>query len=81
MEDNIYKKVRCILDDSDFNELPEEERKKIIKYKDEQQILTLYQILHKNSDLTSVRWRNSVLSWLKNCVDLYYSKYGEKTEV
>ena len=37
----LEEKVRNILDESDFNELPLEERRRIRKYRDEQQILTI----------------------------------------
>ena len=75
MGDTLEEKVRYILDDSDFNELPYEERVRIGKYKAEQQILTLYQVLRKDKEHTTETWRRKIRSWLKGCVDTYYSEY------
>ena len=68
-------KVWDILDNSDFNDLPFEERKRIGKYTLEQQICTLWQILHKDEDLTTNAWRRKQRDWLKNCVESYRREY------
>lgn len=75
MSDTLEEKVRYILDDSDFNDMPFNERVRIGRYKDETQILTLYQILNKYPELTTGAWRKKVRSWLSNCVDDYYKEY------
>lgn len=63
--------VTGIIENSDFNSLPIEERGRIRRYTREQQILTLYQVLIKDKDLTTVAWRKKIRSWLENCVDTY----------
>jgi len=63
--------VTGIIENSDFNSLPIEERGRIRRYTREQQILTLYQVLIKDKDLTTVAWRKKIRSWLENCIDTY----------
>ena len=75
VSDSLKEKVRYILDDSDFNDLPFNERKKICKYMSEQQILTLYQTLLKDREHTTEAWRKKQRAWLKNCVESYYREY------
>ena len=53
----LEEKVQYILDESDFNDLPLEERRRIRKYRDEQQILTIWQTLLKDKHLTTDAWR------------------------
>lgn len=72
----LEEKVNCILDNSDFNSLPFEERKRIGKYLSQQQILTLHQVLLKDRDLTNERWRKHIRDWLKNCVESHLKEYG-----
>ena len=67
--------VRAIIEDSDFNDLPYEERKRIGKYMVEQQIITLWQTLHKDKHLTTDAWRKKQMAWLKNCVESYRREY------
>ena len=80
MSDTLEEKVRYILDDSDFNDLPFEERVRIGRYKSEQQILTLYQVLNKDKSNTTEAWRRKIRAWLKNCVDTYYEEYRYPTD-
>lgn len=80
MADSLQEKVRYILDDSDFNDLPYEERKRIGKYMLEQQILTIYQMLRKDTEHTTEAWRKRQRAWLKNCVDSYYREYRHPKE-
>ena len=75
MADSLQEKIRYILDDSDYNDLPYEERVRIGKYKLEQQISTIYQMLRKDTEHTTESWRRKQRAWLKNCVDSYYRKY------
>lgn len=72
----LEEKVRDILDNSDFNDLPFEERKKICRYRDEQQILTLSQTITINSHLTTKAWRTEQRKWLEDCVEQYRKNYG-----
>ena len=55
----LEEKVQYIFDESDFNELPLEERRRIRKYRDEQQILTIWQTLERNKHLTTDAWRKN----------------------
>ena len=64
----LEEKVRDILDGSDFNDLPFEERKRIRKYMDEQQILTIWQTLLRDKHLITDAWRKKQRQWLANCV-------------
>lgn len=73
----LEEKVQAILDGSDFNDLPFEERKRIYKYTLEQQILTLSQILQKDRHLTTDAWRKKQREWLKCCVELYRREFME----
>ena len=60
----------------EFNGLPIEERKRICKYTSEQQMLTLYQVLHKHEELTTTAWRAKIRDWLHNCIRLYEQIYN-----
>ena len=73
----LEEKVRNILDGSDFNDLPFDERKRIGKYTAEQQILTIWQTLEMNKHLTTDAWRKKQRQWLANCVEHYRQKYCE----
>lgn len=68
-------KVHDILDNSDFNDLPEVERIRIVKYMREQQILTLYQTLIRYKELTNETWRRKQRAWLDWCVNEYRKEY------
>lgn len=71
----LDEKVNTILDCSDFNDLPYEERKRICKYMDEIKILTIWQTLMKDTHLTTHAWREKQRGWLKNCVESYRRDY------
>ena len=75
----LEEKVKAIIDNvsSDFNALPKEERIKIIRYTSEMQILTIWQMLNKDNDLTTKRWRDKQKAWLKNCVESHQRDYGD----
>ena len=73
----LKEKVRNILDGSDFNDLPFDERKRIGKYMDEQQILTIWQTLEMNKHLTTDAWRKKQRQWLAKCVEQYRQNYCE----
>lgn len=75
---DLDKRVFAVLDSDDFNDLPLEEREKILKYTSIQQILTLWQVLAKDKELTTEAWRRKQRAWLKNCVESYERKYTEK---
>lgn len=68
---SLKEKVNGIIDgvSADFNKLPYEERKRIQKYISFMQILTIWQMLNKDNDLTTQRWRDKQKKWLKNCVE------------
>lgn len=71
----LEEKTRAIIDDSDFNDLPYAERQRIGKYMSEQQILTIWQMLLKDKELTTEAWRKKQRAWLKNCVESYRKYY------
>ena len=72
---SFNERVNRIIEDSDFNALPEAERKKIIKYTSEMQILTLWQVLNGHKNNTTETYRKQIKCWLANCVDTYYKEY------
>lgn len=65
----LEEKMQAILDGSDFNDLPFEERKRICKYLDEKQILTIWQTIERDKHLTTEDWRKKKRQWLANCVE------------
>ena len=64
----LEEKVIEIIDFSDFNELPKDERERIGEYMARQQIFTLWQVLNRHEDLTTKAWRKKIRAWLENCV-------------
>ena len=76
----LEEKVRDILDSSDFNDLPYEERVRISKYKTQTQILTLWQVLNRDKDLTNERWKKRIRAWLEYCVQSYRQEFEERKE-
>ena len=73
----LEEKVTAILEHSDFNDLPYEDRKRIGKYMIEQQILTIWQTISKDKDLTTEAWRKKQRAWLKNCVESYRREWNK----
>jgi hypothetical protein len=59
-----------------FNALPLEERKRINKYLSYMQILTIWQMLNSNEDLTNKRWKDKTKKWLENCVKQHVERWG-----
>lgn len=72
----LEEKVMAIIESSDFNDLPFEERKRICKYLSRMQILTLWQVLNKYEDLVTPAWRKKIRTWLKACVEDHQKEYG-----
>lgn len=72
----LSEKVNDIIENSDFNDLPFEERNRISKYLSRMQILTIWQMLNKDKQLTTGAWRKKQLAWLKNCVESHQREYG-----
>lgn len=72
----LEEKVVDIIENSDFNDLPFEERKRIGKYLSRMQILTIWQMLLKDKHLTTDAWREKQRKWLKNCVESHQQEYG-----
>lgn len=68
---DLDKKVIDIIENSDLNSLPFEERKKIIKHIKEQQIITIWQVLNNYKEHTSPYFRKNLSKWLENCVVSY----------
>lgn len=77
---SIDEKVNCIIEGTkeQFNSLPFEERKKICEYTSEMQILTLWQVINGDKDLTTSHWRKKQMKWLKVCVERHVKEYGYK---
>ena len=73
---SLEEKVMAILESSDFNDLPFEERKRISKYLGRMQILTLWQVLNKYDDVVTPAWRKKMRLWLNACVEDYQEEYG-----
>lgn len=71
---SVINEAKTIIENSDFNSLPFEERKRICKYTAEQQILTLLQVIEKDSHLTTKAWRDKQTKWLEAIVRDYKSK-------
>lgn len=71
MSTTLKEKITDILENSDFNSLPYEERKKIAKYNREQQILTMWQILENYKEYTCPHFRKKLSKWLEDCVASY----------
>ena len=71
---SVINEAKAIIDNSDFNSLPLEERKRICKYTTEQQILTLVQVIEKDSHITTKAWRDKQTKWLEEIVRNYKSK-------
>lgn len=61
-------RVNRILGQSDFNDLPFEERNRICIYTTEMQVLTLFQLLNYHPELTTTAWRRHVAKWLDNAL-------------
>ena len=72
---SLEERICACLDSSDFNNLPFEERKRIGKYLDRMQILTLWQVLQTSPDLTCTRWKREIRDWLKDCVESFEWEY------
>ena len=72
----LEEKVMAIIESSDFNDLPFEERKRICKYLSRMQILTLWQVLNKHNDLVTPAWKKKIRAWLKSCVEDHQNEYG-----
>lgn len=74
---SLEEKVKNILAESDFNDLPIEERKKIGKYMAEQQILTIWQTLLRFPELTNATWKKKQRKWLEVCVEQYRKNHTD----
>jgi len=72
---SLIEKAQDILENSDFNNLPYEERKRIAKYKTEQQILTIMQIIETDEDYTTREWKNKLMRWLEHFVEFYRTEW------
>lgn len=60
---------------AEFNGLPFEERKQIDKFLSYMQILTIWQMLNKDEDVVTNRWRKKQREWLKNCVERHLKEW------
>lgn len=74
---SIKEKVNDILENSDFNDLPFEERKRIDKYMLERQISILYMTLMRFPELTNETWKKKQRDWLESSVEFYRKEYTD----
>lgn len=58
-----------------FNALPYEKRVEMFEYIGEMQILTMWQLLHKNEELLCSKWKENVRSWLEWCIRDHFEHY------
>ena len=65
---DVRQKVNQIMEDSDFNSLPFEERRKISRYMTQQQILTLWQVMENYKYYESKVLRDKLRDWLENVI-------------
>lgn len=74
---SLEEKVNGIIDNvgTEFNNLPIEKRRQINKYISYMQILTIWQMLNKDKDITTDMWRNKQLKWLENCVKRHLEEW------
>ena len=73
----LKEKVNCIIESvsADFNSLPYEERRRINKYLSYMQILTIWQMINKDGDIVTHRWREKQRKWLRNCVERHLKEW------
>lgn len=74
---NLEKEVNDIIENSDFENLPYEEGKRINKYMQEQKIFTVYQTLLAFPELTNEAWKKKQREWLETLVRLYRKEYTD----
>ena len=75
----LAEKVRAIIDNvnDDFLSLSDEERKRICRFTSQQQILTIWQMINGDRELTTEAWRKQQRKWLENCVNDHREKWGD----
>ena len=73
----IEEKAIAIMENvaDEFNALPFEERKRINKYVSNMQILTIWQMINKDEDIVTHRWKEKQRKWLKNCVERHLKEW------
>ena len=76
----LEEKVQAIVESSDFNDLSLEERKRIKRYMDQRQILTIWQMINNDRKQTTEAWRNKQRVWLKNILRQYEKDYEASYE-
>ena len=74
---SLEERVRGIIENvgEEFNALPIEERKRINKFLSHMQILTIWQMINKDGDIITHRWREKQRKWLKNCVERHLKEW------
>ena len=76
---SLDEKVNAICENvsADFNALPYDERFRIARFNHKTQILTIWQMIQKDRDLTNERWRKKQMEWLRSCVESHQRTYGD----
>lgn len=75
-----YDQIQKILKNSDYNDLPKEERNRIAKYCSEQKLQILWQVLTSNSNLTCDSWKFEIRKWINSELNWYEMNWGRADE-
>ena len=73
----IEDKANYVVDHSDFPKLPKDEHDRILRYVREAQIRTLLEVLKRNKQFTTDKWRKLTRLWLGELVGRYEREYME----
>ena len=73
----LEERARAIIENvgEEYNALPIEERKRINKYLSHMQILTIWQMLNKDEDIVTHKWKVKQRKWLNNCVERHLKEW------
>lgn len=74
---SLEERVKGIIENvgAEFNDLPIEDRKRINKFLSFMQILTIWQMLNKDKNITTNAWRAKQRKWLKSCVERHVKEW------
>lgn len=75
----LDEKVRAIIGNvnDDFLALSNEERKRICRFTSQQQILTVWQMINCDRNLTTEAWREKQRKLLETCVENHRREWGD----
>ena len=76
MKKQLAERATAVInDDSEFNSLPIEERRRICKYLLHAEVQLLYQIIESDKSLTTEAWRIKKKKYLETLVSSYEKNY------